>query len=677
MADREQYPSCYGPYLRYAIDSDFENFTTDLENFAKRFPFFDEDQFRLLLLVELKQADFVRAFESAMWQHTEFAAEFGPDVGHTRYVTMRCHKAAVTDREKTDVIWNTYVSRVELSLPVKPSSPKKIQRKADLDGRDSQGLNPPGSLLIGILDDGCPFAAAQFLVPGSNSTRVRAIWDQNQDKQPVTIGGRDFGKKLLDFDYGLEYRRDFASPLDSQYIGLDEWIDKHSSPTSVIDEDSCYADACFTSLKYQEAHGAHVMDVFAGSTPVSSRIGPDPGDRRDPPTWKAGTDAASSAELVFVQFSEDNIRDATGVWLPTYALQGIQYILSFAKQNVTRKVIINLSYGPTTGPHDGIALLESALTDLVAEYDGTGGKPKLEIALAAGNSYLTDGHVDYHRHHDHDKQDIEWTWRLAPDNPVLCFAEVWMKTAHAGYVTVYLKSPSGVVYSSTTVAPLDSPVGVGGPTPGSSNDTLWRLEVKPTLATAPIVAEHGDYTIRVTGIVHHASVHAYVARTDPNMNTHTGAKGSCFVDPEWERTRAASASCTRVYGEFDNAGSLVSRLGTLNGIATAWDLGVHVAGGYVILDGRKSPYSSAGPARRGTLARRLGPDYALPCDESYALQGIRAGGTRSGSVFRLIGTSAAAPQLARWVIGTLPSPTNVPTDTLEIEKRGDGNLPPS
>ena len=59
-----------------------------------------------------------------------FGAEFGPDVGQTRYVTMRCRKAAVTDRVGAFRIWNEYVSRVELSLPVKPSSPKELHRES-------------------------------------------------------------------------------------------------------------------------------------------------------------------------------------------------------------------------------------------------------------------------------------------------------------------------------------------------------------------------------------------------------------------------------------------------------------------------------------------------------------------------------------------------------------------
>lgn len=673
MPDRETYPSCFGPYLRYAIDSEFKNFSTDFEDFGRKFPFFDEDRFRLPLLVELKHAELVREFEHAMGEPEKFGAEFGPDVGDTPYVTMRCRKAAVTDQDEAFRIWRQYVLRVELSLPVMPSSLTERIKKVLLVDRYDEGQDPPGTLLIGMLDDGCPFAAAQFLnilSAGGVSTRVRGIWDQNQDKQPVTINGRDFGMPLGDFRFGLEYRRDFASPPPAQ-IGIDEWIGLHSTPPNSIDEDHCYADAGFTSLKYRESHGAHVMDVLAGRIPTSSRIGPfPPGDRRDPPSWKPGIDTASSAEVVFVQFSEDNIRDATGVWLPYYVVCGILYVLSFAKPFVTRRVVINLSYGPTTGPHDGLALLEMALSALVAYYNGNSGRPRLEIVLPAGNSYLTEGHVVFRRHLNQPDH-VEWTWRLPPDNSVLCFSEVWMKTGDASTVSVTLRSPSGDYYTSTT--PTTSPAGVAGPIPWTIVDSMWRLQVKPTIASAGLVAEHGDWTISIAGIPYFAEVHAYVARSDPNMGVRTGARLSHFVDPEWEKARSASASCTRVNGEFDKSGSRIHRFGTLNGIATAQHARVYVAGGYIILDGRKSLYSSAGPAR--PPSPRPGPDYVLPCDESYALQGIRAGGTRSGSVFRLIGTSTAAPQLARLVAEpALPAPTNVPIPPDEIFKRGGGNL---
>ncbi|HWX58599.1 hypothetical protein [Bradyrhizobium sp.] len=678
MAEADQFPPCFGPYLRYAIVTDFRDFAP-----------FDKKSL-LFLLVEFKRPDAQTAdpegdFVKAMGR---FQIQYGPANDNARYVTVRTDRSGLLDSGAVNN-WTSYVDRVELSLPLIPLFSADFERKKLEPRYDKQ---PPIKLLIGIMDDGCPFAATQFLrvaANGSITTRVRGIWDQNSGKQPIPVNGSFFGKQLLsDFLYGLEYRR---NPPDSTQIGLDTWRGLHATPAGSTDEDGCYADAQFTRLASQQSHGAHVLDMLAGSMPISSRIGPSYPVRDDPPSWAPGTpanDPACDADVVFVQFSDDCIKDATGVWLKAYVLDGIRYILSYADPNFTENVIINLSYGPTTGPHDGTAELEAALTALVTYYDGVHNKPKLDIFLAAGNSYLTSEHLVFTGDNQH--TEVEWTWRLPPDNTVLCFAEIWMDNAVANNVQVTLTSPSGQVH---LISP-PNPTGVILPTPSGTTanligpivwgtDRMWLLEVGPTVA-APDVAvnEHGDWKIKVSGVGVGAKVDAYVARTDPNMGVTTGAKRSFFVDPVWERTRSAAASCTFVDGEFDNTGSLISRFGTLNGIATANDTPVHVAGGYVLLDGRKSPYASAGPSRDYPTTPRFGPDYALPCDESYALEGILAGGTRSGSVFRLIGTSVAAPQLARqWtkvvVNGTqLPPATNPPTTLAEMEKRGGGDLPP-
>jgi hypothetical protein len=682
MPEGGRYPKCFGPYLRYAISTNFRNFA-----------FFDEGTFTLFFLVEFERAGLETTFQHDMINHAGVSVDFGPHTDHTRYVAMLAPKSAVLEPRAVPV-WEKYVSRVELSLPLKSSLQPPLARLKLADRWDA-GKHRPGPILIGVMDDGCPFAAAHFLTrrsPGAPlSTRVRGIWDQDQGKQPVNVvvganNSRPFGQVPSDFLYGVEFSRDFKTPGGLQ-IGLDEWIDRHSTPTGSIDEDGCYADAGFINLAGQQSHGAHVMDVFAGRVPTSSRVGPShPGqDRRDPPSWKPGnpsTDPACGVDLVFVQFPENCIRDATGVWLLAYVEQGIQYILSFADPHRTEKVIINLSYGPTTGPHDGTALLEARLTALVKEFDRIHRKPKLEIVVAAGNAYLSEGHVAFTNGTNH-PANAQWTWRLPPDNAVLCFAEVWMDNATAGGVTVTLKSPSGVTYTSTT-GPTPPPPGVSLPPYTGmyaplvwGSHRMWLLAVEPTIAGSGTVAEHGDWTIEVGGIPRNAEVHAYVARSDPNMGVRTGAKRSYFVDSKWEQTQSAEASCKYADGEFDKRGSLVHRDGTLNGIATAKDSSVHVAGGYILANGRKSPYSSAGPARRGPLTLRPGPDFVLPCDESYALGGIRAGGNRSGAVFRLTGTSAAAPQLAREVAKpALPPATSVPTSPVEIGRRGGGNLEP-
>jgi hypothetical protein len=655
-------PRCFDPYLRYAISTDFSNFE-----------FFDENEkFKLFFLVEFKDGVQGKDFADDMnGYNSSFAVELVPADPNT-YATMRSNKAAVTGLDQGAVdIWEKYVSRVELSLPLKPSEPSPL--------KPSQGGEFLTSILIGVIDDGCPFAAAQLLLSGANTTRVRALWDQNQGKEPVPIKDSNgapclFGQPVSGFNYGLEFRRESIPAASPKQMGLNEWIQSHETPTGGIDEDGCYADAGFSTLRFRESHGAHVTDVLAGRVPISSRISQ---NRLDPPKWTAVTDNASLADVVFVQFPENCIRDSTGVWLKAYVVDGIRYIMSFAAKKDVDTVIINISYGPTTGPHNGTAVLEEALTALVAEFAANPDTANLEIALAAGNAYLTEGHV----HFIGDKEQpvsVEWTWRLPPDNTALCFAEVWMNNADAADVKVSLTSPSGVIFASTATPPAQSPAGVDVPLAWGSYDTMWRLQVEPTVTGPGVVVEHGDWTIKVAGVRQNAEVHAYVARTDPNMDVFTGAKLSYFVDPSWERTQASEASCAYVDGEFDKTGSLVNRYGTLNGIATGKDQSVHVAGGYMLANNRKSPYSSAGPAR--APSPRVGPDFVLPCDESYALQGVLAGGDRSGAVFRLIGTSAAAPQLARWVADGWdelhPPPTDVPTDDVGIEQRGGGNVPP-
>jgi hypothetical protein len=665
------FPKSFDPYLRFAIATDFRTFESL------------DERFRLFFLAEFKASGLAREFERRM-KEVELDVELGPHNEDSRFMTLRTGTAAVTEPRAFD-IWNEFVSSLELSLPLMvsalpPDTPSTLRHRWN-EGKDRAS---PGSVLIGVLDDGCPFAAAQFLKPPA-STRVRGIWDQTSGKMPISVTdssstSRELGQVPTDFKYGLEFRRDFSGP-PSMEMGLDEWIAWHSN-AGTIDEDGCYKEAKFTRVAPRASHGAHVMDVLAGRVPPSSRIGPSPpGDRRDPPSWNLSTDIPSDSDIVFVQFSDGCIRDATGVWLKAYVFHGIQYILSFADPTNTAKVVINVSYGPTTGPHDGTAALEKALVDFVTEYNGaTAGKPKLEVVLPAGNAYLSEGHIVYKRRKGQPSQ-VEWIWRLPPDNSVLCFAEIWIKRVKPGPVTVTLSSPSGATFTSIT-GPISPPpdktlplyTGVYKPTQRGSH-TMWLLSV----ASTRDLAEHGDWRIQVAGIPENAQIHSFVARSDPNMGVRTGAKRSYFVDSEWEMTRSAQASCIYADGVFDATGSLIRRDGTLNGIATGTDSNVHVAGGYVRSNKRKSSYSSAGPARNGPLTLRKGPDYALFSDESYALRGVLAGGNRSGTVFRLIGTSAAAPQLARHVANSsIPAATEVPavTDAEEIAKRGGGNIKP-
>lgn len=662
-------PGCFGPYLRYAITANFENFSLP-------------DDRRLLLLVKFKNHEKLGSFLNDMANHRPrpIEVQVGPSHRRALHLAVRTDKAAIgSDMFDT---WNDTVTVVELSLPLLPSDARpSLAREMPLERWNLDG-EPAAEILLGVIDDGCPFAAAQFLnmSPGTAaSTRVRSIWDQNQPRDLIRVtdanGQHTFGQTLPDFKYGAEFWRKSYTSVSGPQIGLNEWIARHKTRSGSIDEEGCYAEGGFHTLKRRTSHGAHLMDVLAGRLPPSSRVG-DPPDYRDPPSFQPGNDTACTTDTVFVQFPEEGIRDATGVWLKAYVIHAISYILSFAHPQRTKRVIVNLSYGPTTGPHDGTAELEQALGEFVQIYDGQG-LPRLEIFLPDGNAYLSEGHVA-HRRATTGPDHVSWTWRIPPDNTVLCFAEVWMKTSDVQPTTnVTLTSPSGVSLSS--IGGQKAPK-VGSPVPPYTgvfrrqqwgSDTMWLLAVEPTDTRDGIAAEHGDWTIRVDNLKQGAQLDAYVARSDPNMGVRSGARRSYFVDPDWEYRFGGSAGCTYVDGKFDRSGSLIKRQGTLNGIATGNVQGIHVAGGFILRNGRKSPYASAGPSRKTN--GRLGPDYALFCDETPALGGVRAGGNRSGGSFRLIGTSTAAPQLARWAT-RLALPT--PGKPGNVEERGAGNIPP-
>lgn len=665
-------PMCFGPYLRYGIQTRFAYFTMmGYEPLVDRL---------LTLLVEVKKEIGERDFEMEIRRNAGLEpVEFVLQVARprSRYLVLYVPPNLVDGSGVPTRWWDILCERVELSLPVKPRQPLPMSL------RDLARPQCQNDLLMGIIDDGCPFANSSLQHRnGTTGTRVLALWDQN-DRARVTdaASGDPFGRGLPDLQYGLEFWRDSvpANASAPRLLGMNDWVGLHTSAAGV-QEEACYRDGGFVGLAPQIAHGAHVLDLMAGNMPPASRMGPIGAglDRRDPPCWKQGgtaatpSDPAGDADIVFVQIPQAAVEDATGSWLGAHAIAGLTYIMSCARPGVTRNVVVTISYGPTTGPHDGGSLLEDALADLVSYYDGEGGRPKLDIVLASGNSYDTGNHVAV---------DVppgaasEWQWRIPPDNTVPCFAEVWLDKNDAAHATVTLAAPGPTAGSATVV------------TQDLGDRHLWLFTVPPTIAQARTgavaayqPAAHGDWTLRVAitaQAAHAVSVNAYAARTEPNMHARTGSRASKFIDRAWEARFAASAAHAWSHGEFATAGSCVARDGTLNGMATAKVAGLYVAGCFKVSDGSKSPYASAGPARLPST--RQGPDFALPGDESDALRGILACGTRSGSVFRMVGTSTAAPQWARWLArtadasSTLPSPDN-PGGVTEPTRRGAGNL---
>ena len=227
-------PRCFGRYLRYAIESNFEYFK-----------FLDSGKLKLSLIVELTSAgkdkkDFAGALSKA--SGTVVDVEVGPYAADVTpcFITVRCDTGAVTPdpgwKCAAFKVWNDYVARVELSLPLIPQGDLGInQRKLNPDRARCQN-----TLLVGLIDDGCPFASPQFRNT-SGASRVLALWDQNQkDMDPIAIGAgpKRFGMHVTDFNYGLEFWSSNPKPPDANQIGIDDWIGLHQTPGGTTDEDA-------------------------------------------------------------------------------------------------------------------------------------------------------------------------------------------------------------------------------------------------------------------------------------------------------------------------------------------------------------------------------------------------------------------------------------------------------
>ena len=607
------YPESFDGYLRHAIETDF-SYLGDMSG-------------RLItLLCQLKkeikeerdlQALNLPAIEAlgARVVPTGIPASFLSILGPVDMV-----KVMGSGQPQRDAwsVWDASFECVELCMTVIPG--------AEFSGKFLDRPKTDARKVLAIIDDGCPFAHEAFRSAAAGmGSRVFAIWDQNS-RNPAVLpgsGGASTFGETASVPFGIEYRR---ATLGSQ-VGIDDWIKTFKMPDGAVNEEACYREASFETLKRRISHGAHVMDLMAGNMQPKSRFSADPGR---PPSFAPATDTGGM-DILFVQLPFAAIDDASGAWLYMQVSLAMDFFLTCIDLDPKgRELIVNLSYGITNGAHDGKSILERLLRRLTARYDGHS-RGKLTVVVPAGNSRLVDGHVLFKSQPG--DMSRTWVWRIPPDNPVEVYVEAWVDKAHKNDVTIQLLPP--VPALGPPVAPIPTV-----PTPTSAG---WLFVLPPTSDPATC-GMHGDWRLKLTLNKPNVEVHVYVARTDFNMGARIRGKATRFIDTAWEAKQGASAAHTLANGVRKIDGSLICREGTLSGIATLVADRFFVAAGSRLRDAVTSRYSSLGPNRPQD---RQGPSFALPTDEAIALRGIRGAGNRSGAVFRLIGTSTAAPMLAR------------------------------
>jgi hypothetical protein len=414
-----------------------------------------------------------------------------------------------------------------------------------------------------------------------------------------------------------------------------------------IDEDAVYRAARYADVTARLTHGTHVLDLAAGADPMSAI-------EREP-------------KIIFVQLPTQAVEDTSGGSMVTCVIDALRYILDRTgsidpQAPATGPLVINLSYGSMAGPHDGSTLLESAMDALLAESkrlnpDGTR-RRYVEIVLPAGNNFEADGHALLKLTPSRRSRSL--SWQIQPDDSTDTFLELWYDRSAAGRVKVQVTPPGG----RTCDAPIDTAwalQGAGAAAPTAAvihrtrvasglNDAMVLIALAPTRARDPVapLADAGIWTVSACLVDDGdpVEVFAWIERDDPTIGSRGSPRQSTFV-----RDRARPAR-NRDYG----TASLVRRSITCNSIAN----GTHtiVVGGCVGggAEFEMARYSSAGPARRSAKAKREWPDLVAVCEESLALFGVAAAGTRSGIRARMNGTSVAAPQVCRALIQTFFPP---------------------
>src|SRR5580765_5710799 len=318
------------PYLLWADTTDFADFRFEEARSTKTCMTFDSTRHFVPVLIKLKcpipqvPAQIARAQTATsrigvLLDILKIGAPAGRYQLGSRFLTLKINHQFMGLLKKYHR-FHRWIRRVELCLAIRPERDIEPWIQATGTGR-------PDVPVLGVIDDGCPFARAGFRI--GVSTRVRAIWDQS---------------KVPAFDKlnGMADRADLNKFIAANTRG------------QRVDEDGVYAAADYARVRRRASHGAHVLDIFAGPVPPRNRV---PSWPVHPPTFKPEPpDNATTGDIVFVQLPQVAVQDNSGKWLGVHILDGLRFICSHVGRH--GRAVVNISYGPQTGPHDGTSLLK-------------------------------------------------------------------------------------------------------------------------------------------------------------------------------------------------------------------------------------------------------------------------------------------------------------------------------
>jgi hypothetical protein len=506
----------------------------------------------------------------------------------------------------------------------------------------------PPITVVAVIDDGLPFAHPNLKDRGG-ITRMEFCWLQSASAVP------DNGTVL----FGREHTRSAIETLARTH-GADE--DALYKAAGAINMDL----AATQPLAHLWSHGAHVLDIAAGHNH---------NDRLARRSLHMPDGDLDRIRLIGVELPATAVVDTVGFGKDAFILSAFHYIFDRADRIAAMygldprnvPLVINFSFGFTGGPHTGKDRLEEAISHLIKTRQAKGCETRL--VMPSGNDFQNALYGEIRANEVDKTKHYAVPWRIQPNDHTPSYLEVWYPENTVDHdfeepAPPVVRMPSGheVTFAEPRAATLDAAgnskqkiwdLTIGSSVVGQVSIDLfrgiqWRLLVVigPTNA-GPLTHEVGLWHIKVDGAAllnapvtenNAPFLACRIQRDNGTMHPWQGGRQSYFDHPG-DRTFGDDGSLRQT----DEGAVFVRRFGTLNGLATH-DAAI-VVGGIVRNSGKAANYSAAG-AEDGSGNT---VDCAAPSDDSALIPGQRAAGTRAATSSRLVGTSAAAPQVARGI----------------------------
>jgi subtilisin family serine protease len=380
----------------------------------------------------------------------------------------------------------------------------------------STGAVAPASLatgagvIVGIIDTGIDVEHPVFMKSLSPfATRIVSIWDQGLDPNPAQGEVGPPTARITNANtYGVEFT---AAMIDNYLNNLTPPIFRHRDCSG---------------------HGTHVAATAAGNGNPGEGV-----PLMTPPGDFEFVGIAPRADIVVVKAMDvkDHIRDTAGneVSLSVRVHDALKYILEVARGNPptipTRPAVINISFGRSLGPHDGLEDDEQFIDQL---FGPTSRYHKGNIlVLACGNAAAKRAHATvtlpasgeivvpfelFDERGAQTKSYIECAWKEDTSDLEV---ELWYREVSApADVSVAVRAPTQSAFSdevfsgqlSTTFdrnkkrtiehrdkPPVSRPV--SGGTPVSVKRNQIHLTVEPNRRVTPAQHRTGTYEIRLKG----------------------------------------------------------------------------------------------------------------------------------------------------------------------------------